>query len=166
MSPKQKVVVLRSMDEEDKQQTIKTNKNYKQGFYKIRHPEKYVGDVSKIVFRSSWEEQTCRFFDNNPNVLRWSSEEIAIPYVKPTDGKVHRYYPDYWVEYKDKAGQIIQEIIEVKPEDQVFIQRKKRLTEYDKLTYNINHAKWQAASAFCQKKGIKFRILTERSLFS
>ncbi len=138
---------------------------FKQGFYTLRNPEKYVGDPNKIFFRSSWEEHTNRFFDNNPNVVSWSSEEIHIPYIKPTDGKVHRYFPDYWVEYKDKAGNLIQEIIEVKPEDQVYIQRKKRLTEYDKVTYNINRAKWQAAAQFCKKKGIKFRILTERSIF-
>jgi hypothetical protein len=141
-------------------------KNFKQGFYTLRHPEKYVGDPNKVVFRSSWEEQTCSFFDNNPNVLRWSSEEIYIPYVKPTDGKVHRYYPDYWIEYKNNTGNIVQEIIEVKPEDQVFIQRKSRLTEWDKVTYNINRAKWKAAGEFCKKKGIKFRILTERSIFN
>ena len=140
-------------------------RNYKQGIYTLRHPEKYKGDPTKIIFRSSWEEQTCRFFDNNPNVLEWASEEVVIPYVKPTDGKVHRYFPDYWVKFKDRAGNIVEEIIEVKPEDQVFIQRKKRLTEYDKVTYNINRAKWQAAGEFCKKRGIKFRILTERSLF-
>ena len=140
--------------------------NFKQGRYTLKNPEKYVGDPNKVIFRSSWEEQTNRFFDNNPNVLRWSSEEIYIPYIKPTDGKVHRYFPDYWVEYKDKSGNILQEIIEVKPENHVFIQRKKRLSEYDKVTYNINRAKWQAAGEFCKKKGIKFRILTERSLFS
>jgi hypothetical protein len=141
-------------------------KNFKQGFYTLRHPEKYVGDPNKVVFRSSWEEQTCSFFDNNPNVLRWSSEEIYIPYIKPTDGKVHRYYPDYWIEYKNNTGNVVQEIIEVKPEDQVFIQRKSRLTEWDKVTYNINRAKWKAAGEFCKKKGIKFRILTERSIFN
>jgi hypothetical protein len=72
--------------------------NNNQGYFKPRHPEKYVGDVNKIRFMSSWELQADKFLDDNPNVLRWSSEEIVIPYVKPTDGKVHRYYPDYWVE--------------------------------------------------------------------
>jgi hypothetical protein len=141
------------------------SKSFKQGYYTLRHPEKYVGKPDNIVFRSSWEERTCQFFDNNPNVLRWSSEEFYIPYIKPTDGKIHRYFPDYWVEYKDRTGKIIQEVIEVKPSDQVFIQRKKRLTEYDKVTYNINRAKWLAASQFCKKRGIKFRILTEQSIF-
>jgi hypothetical protein len=29
----------------------------------------------------------------------------------------------------------------------------------------INHAKWAAAAAFCQKQGIKFRIVTEQDIF-
>ena len=138
---------------------------YKQGLFVPRNPEKYVGDVNKIVFRSSWEQKMCEFFDNNPNVLRWSSEEIAIPYIKPTDKRVHRYFPDYWVEYKHANGEIIQEMIEVKPHDQVNAGAKKRKTAYDKITYAINVAKWQSAAMFCEKHNIKFRIVTERQMF-
>lgn len=140
-------------------------KTFKQGVYNIRHPEKYVGDPSKIVFRSSWELEMNKFLDNNPNVLRWSSEEVAIPYVKPTTGRVHRYYPDYWIEYKDKHGNLIQELIEVKPMSQVDISKKKRKTDYEKITYAINIAKWTAAQQFCEKHNIKFSILTENQLF-
>ena len=138
---------------------------FKQGIYKPRHLEKYVGEAGNIVFRSSWELSMCRFFDNNPNILRWSSEEVFIPYRKPTDGQIHRYFPDFWVEYKDRNGTVIQEILEVKPNDQVNPHQKSRLTEYDKITYAINIAKWQAASIFCKQRGIKFRILTEREMF-
>lgn len=106
-----------------------------------------------------------QFLDNNPNILRWSSEEIYIPYIKPTDGKPHRYFPDYWVEYKNRDGNIVQEIIEVKPSNQVHINEKRRLTQYDKITYAINVCKWKAATEFCNKRGIKFRILTEKQMF-
>jgi hypothetical protein len=139
--------------------------SYKQGVYTPRNPDKYVGDPTKIVFRSSWELSMNQFLDNNPNILRWGSEEIAIPYVKPTTGRVHKYYPDYWIEFRDQEGNIKQEIIEVKPDSQVNVSKKKRLTEYDKLTYVINLAKWQAATDFCNKHGIKFRILTENQMF-
>ena len=37
------------------------------------------------------------YFDRNENVIEWSSEEIAIPYVSPWDNKIHRYYPDFLV---------------------------------------------------------------------
>ena len=74
-------------------------KRFEQGQYIPRNPHKYVGDIDKIRYMSSYELETHKFFDNNERVLRWSSEEIAIPYLKPTDGRVHKYYPDYWVEY-------------------------------------------------------------------
>jgi len=143
----------------------KKQQTYKQGRYKLRNPEKYVGDPEKVFFRSSWELHANQFFDNNPKVLRWASEEIKIPYLKPTDNRVHHYYPDYWIEYQNKNGDIIQEVIEVKPEDQVNINRKKRLSRYDQFTYAINVSKWKAATQFCEKHGMKFRILTEQQLF-
>ncbi len=139
---------------------------WKQGFYQLRNPNKYVGDCNKVVYRSSLELSMNRFLDNNHKILRWSSEEIYIPYIKPTDGKVHRYFPDYWVEYENRNGQIVQEILEVKPSNQVHPSEKKRLTEYDKITYAINISKWKAATEFCNKRGIKFRLLTEKQMFT
>ena len=143
---------------------------YVQGWYSINHPEKYVGDLSKVRYMSSWEYRTHSFLDNNPNILRWSSEEIAIPYVKPTDGKVHRYFPDYWLEYRNKKGQVLQEIWEVKPAAQT---RKPRATKrksaktkiYENVTYAVNIAKWAAAKQFCDKQCVAFRIMTEKDIF-
>lgn len=143
---------------------------FKQGWYTPKHPEKYVGDISKIRYMSSWELKTHQFLDNNPNILRWSSEEIAIPYMKPTDGKVHRYFPDYWVEYRNRCGETIHEIWEVKPASQT---RKPRNTKkknpktrlYEDVTYAINIAKWQAAKQFCDQHNVIFRILTEHDIY-
>ena len=118
-----------------------------------------------IVFRSSWELSMTQFLDNNPNILRWSSEEFYIPYLKPTDKKVHRYFPDYWIEYKDRTGKIVQEVLEVKPSTQVSPNLKRKQTTYEQITYAINIAKWQAATEFCKQRGIKFRILTEKQMF-
>ncbi|KKL19318.1 hypothetical protein LCGC14_2466650, partial [marine sediment metagenome] len=58
-------------------------KNWRQGVYEVRNPNKYVGDLKKVIFRSSWELYMNQFLDNNPNILRWSSEEFYIPYIKP-----------------------------------------------------------------------------------
>lgn len=143
---------------------------FKQGWYQLRHPEKYVGDITKIRYMSSWEFKTHEFLDNNPNILRWSSEEIAIPYLKPTDNRVHRYFPDYWVEYRNRHGQMVHEIWEVKPAAQTRKPRasKRKTTKtrlYEDLTYAVNTAKWQAAQQFCEKHGVIFRIMTERDIF-
>src|SRR5882672_1350116 len=93
-------------------------RRFVQGYYTLKNPLKYVGDPKKCIYRSSYELEMHNFLDNNTRVLHWSSEEIIIPYIKPTDGKMHRYFPDYWVEYVNKDGEILQEIIEVKPRSQ------------------------------------------------
>lgn len=141
--------------------------NFKQGIYTLRNPEKYLGDPNNVVYRSSWELNMHKFLDNNPNVIKWASEEIAIPYLKPTDKKIHRYFPDYYVEYKDRFDNICKEIIEVKPATQTKAPRKgnRKNILYEQLTYAINIAKWQAANEFCKKHGIKFKIVTENQLF-
>lgn len=141
-------------------------KNFRQGYYEVKNPHKYEGDTAKVRFMSSWEYETHTFMDCNERVLRWSSECIAIPYLKPTDGRVHRYYPDYWVEYVNRDGEIIQEIIEVKPLAQTKAPRKNhKHVLYEQLTLAVNLAKWSAAEAFCQANGMKFRIITEKSIF-
>ena len=37
------------------------------------------------------------FCDHNDSIIEWGSEEVIIPYRCPTDGRVHRYYPDFLV---------------------------------------------------------------------
>lgn len=151
--------------QEQSRQAQPRKKTYRQGLFRPKNPNKYIGNVNQIVYRSSWELRLHQFFDNNPNVLNWSSESIPIPYIKPTDGKVHRYFPDYWVKYRNTKGEVIQEIIEVKPSHQVDISKRKRLTMNEKITYKINLNKWKAASDFCKKNDMTFRILTENQLF-
>ncbi len=141
----------------------KSKTGWMQGTYTPRHPEKYVGKVDQIYYRSSWELSLNKFLDNNPNVLQWNSEEIAIPYRHPFKNKVANYYPDYWVKYKTKDGTIKTEIIEVKPKNQV--NRPKRGNKYDKMRWIVNMEKWKAAKMFCDHNNIDFRILTEQSLF-
>ena len=57
------------------------------------------------------------YCDKNKNVVRYSSEEIVIPYVSPRDNKVHRYFPDFYVELITDSG-IRKMIIEIKPDSQ------------------------------------------------
>lgn len=139
---------------------------FKQGYFQPRNPEKYVGDVTKIRFMSSWELSFQRFLDGNPNIIRWSSECIAIPYLKPTDGKIHRYYPDFWIEYINKDGEVLQEVLEIKPKSQAGGKAVGRMSLYEKAQYAINLAKWESCKRFCDQRGITFRILTEQELFN
>lgn len=140
--------------------------HYNQGNYTPKNPSKYVGDPAKITYRSSWELSVNRFLDNNVRVLKWGSEIVAIPYIKPTDGKMHKYYVDYWVEYIDNNGEIHQELIEVKPIEQTKMPTKNRKhILHEKLTYAVNCAKWEACKKWCDQRGMKFRIITAESIF-
>lgn len=140
---------------------------FNQGYYKPIHPEKYVGDITKIRFMSSWELSFDKFLDHNPNVLRWSAEPFSIPYLKPTTGRIHKYFPDYFVEYKNKSGELIKEILEIKPQKQTTRSktRNPKSKLYEDLTFAVNTAKWQAAQKWCDERGLKFKILTELSIF-
>lgn len=139
------------------------------GLYKAINPKKYKGNPTRIIYRSMWERKFMVFCDNNPNIIEWGSEEVIIPYRCPTDGKLHRYYPDFYIKIKDKQGNTKKYLIEVKPKKQVEgpEEKPKRKTaswKKEVLTYIKNRAKWEAAEDFCEDRQMKFLILTEDHL--
>ena len=133
-----------------------------------KNPKKYIGDVENIVARSSLEERYMRYFDNHPSIMKWSSEELIIPYRSPIDRKIHRYFPDFIVQTKTKTGKINIVVIEIKPKSQTTAptKGKKRQKTFlnEVITWETNRAKWQAAEEYCKKKGLVFQILTEHEI--
>ena len=147
---------------------LQKNKNYTQGIYKHKFPEKYKGSLP-CIFRSGLELKSFRYLDNNPNVISWGSESIIVPYISPKDGRMHRYFVDLIAKLKRKDGTTQILLIEVKPEKQTLppaeSKRKKQSTLiYEKVTYAVNLAKWQAAKAYADKKGMTFIIMNEKHL--
>ena len=128
-----------------------------------KNPHKYIGDVTKIIFRSSWELNALKFFDQSSAVLKYASEEIKIPYISPIDGKVHNYFPDFIIIYLDSTGAQKKEILEIKPLSQTILTDKS--SNHDILAIKINEAKWAAATIFATQRGWIFRIITELSIF-
>jgi hypothetical protein len=137
-------------------------KKFAQGIYEVANPQKYVGK-GKPKYRSGWEMMFFRFCDNNPSILQWASESITIPYRNPLTGKQTIYIPDIFMVYENKHGQKIAEIIEIKPSSQTSMTEAR--SSRDKAAVVLNHAKWQAATAYCNRMGLKFRIVTENELF-
>jgi hypothetical protein len=142
---------------------------YYQGLFRPDHPEKYVGDATKIQYRSSWELKFMRWADRHPDVIHWASEEIAIPYVSPIDKQVHRYFPDFLIRYRNKQGVFRSAIVEIKPlkhvkEPVIKKGMHKRRMIQEVATYAVNQAKWKAAQAYAQKAGMDFNVLTEQEL--
>jgi hypothetical protein len=138
------------------------------GKFRPKHPKKYRGDPTKIIYRSLWERNCMRYFDDNPNVLKWSSEEVIVPYKSPLDGRYHRYFPDFLIRIKNKQGQLETIMIEVKPYKETKEPKpQKRLTKnylYEVKTWSINKSKWEAAIEFCKDRRWKFMIITEKEL--
>jgi hypothetical protein len=136
--------------------------NFAQGVYRVNNPKKYVGQ-GQPRYRSGWEFSFFQFCDNNDAVTEWASEAISIKYRHPITGKITTYVPDVFMRYRTKNNKICTELIEIKPRKQSVVEG--RMTERDRIVVAINHAKWEAARAWCQRAGIVFRVLNEDSLF-
>jgi len=136
--------------------------------FKPSNPHKYQGNPNNIICRSSWERRFCMWCDTNESVIQWASEEFSIPYIKPTDGKVHRYYPDFLCKVKQQDGTIKNWIVEVKPKKQCSPPvQGKRVTKsyvYECTQYAVNEAKWKAAEEFALDNNAIFKIITEEEL--
>ena len=133
-----------------------------QGIYEVKNPAKYIGTKSP-KYRSGWELTFMMFCDNNDKILKWAIESIQIPYRNPLSGKQTIYIPDFFIVYQDKTGKQHAELIEIKPKKQTTLENK--MSAKDRATVAINHAKWQAAAAWCKRSGISFRVITETEMF-
>jgi hypothetical protein len=108
-----------------------------------------------------------KWLDSHPNVLWWSSEELAVPYKSPIDNKIHRYFPDFIAKMRLKDGKVMTYVIEVKPMAQTKMPIQKKKTKrflQEMATYAVNQEKWRAADIFCQEHGWKFLLVTEHEL--
>lgn len=139
------------------------------GLFKPINPKKYRGNPTRIIYRSMWEKKFMIFCDNTPSIVEWGSEEIIIPYRCPTDGRVHRYYPDFYIKVVNREGTYKKYIIEIKPKKQVEgpdrnPKRKTSAWKRDIMTFMKNKAKWSAAEEYCDDRRMSFMILTEDHL--
>jgi len=136
---------------------------FAKGKFTPKNPEKYVG-LKSPTYRSSWEWAFMNFCDNNPNVHRWASEAIKIPYRNPVNNRQTIYVPDFFIQYMDKNGRMLSELIEIKPQNQQIMEKVGR-NAARATAYVVNQAKWAAATSWCKNNGIKFRVLNETDIF-
>ena len=131
------------------------------GFYELKNPHKYLGVNRKLKYRSMWERNIMKWCDMEHNIVRWSYEQIIIPYKSPIDKRNHKYYPDFYIERSNEKG-IEKFLLEVKPQNQVINPAKKaKATIYEMKTYAVNEAKWIAALRYCKNRNLTFKIITE-----
>lgn len=143
---------------------IKTLKPKKHSFYKngVVDPKtckKYVESCKgePAIYRSGLELQFMTFCENNPQIKKWASEPLEIPYISRLDGKKHKYSPDFIVE--TTKGKIL--LVEIKPYNQTI-----KPSEFDNIwlkeQWIKNCDKWAAAKKYAEQHGIKFIIVTEK----
>jgi len=152
-------------------------KNVKQGWYQILNPQKFIKPVDEhmksyhdgyVNYKSSLELNAIKYADYNKHIVAWSLEPFNIKYVKPTDGKVHRYYVDLFLEFR--TGEKF--LVEIKPKSQTIPPKppksktSKSQANYQNamMTYHVNQAKWKAAEEFAKLNNMRFIILTEEEL--
>ena len=137
------------------------------GNFRPRNPQKYIGDHTKIIWRSTWERRVMTWLDEHDEVIAWGSEELVIPYVSPVDGKYHRYFPDMIAKMKNRQGKLQTFVIEIKPHKQTKepAPRKRKTRQYitEVATYAVNVAKWKAAEEYCLDRGWQFIKMTEEN---
>ena len=136
---------------------------FARGKFAFKNKEKYVG-LKTPTYRSSWEHAFMRLCDEHPNVYKWASESIKIPYRHPFTGKYTIYVPDFFVVYNDKKGKKHAEMIEVKPMSQITMEMAGKSMGKRKQVV-LNQAKWEAANAYAKLNRMRFRVVSEDQLF-
>lgn len=130
--------------------------------FKPDNPEKYTGNYP-IVARSSWELELMKVCDNHPDVIAWASEPVKIPYKNPTRERSQSIYiPDFLITTL-KNGEQKTTLYEVKPMHEALNEHTRN--DKDAVTKMKNDAKWSAAAAWCMRRGIDFKVLTEAQMF-
>lgn len=142
---------------------------YHQGKYKLKFPEKYEGDITNVVYRSSWELKFLIWCENTSNVIKFSSEELVIPYRCGTDNQIHRYFIDFKLKIRQRDDSIKIYIVEIKPMAQTMAPKYpgKRTKRYitEAMIFVKNQSKWKAASEYAKDRNWIFKIITEKDLF-
>lgn len=141
------------------------NSKYRQGYFIPKNKEKFIGD--KAIYRSGLELKFFRLCDESPNIVKWGSESIIVPYISPFDGKVHRYFVDNYIVMK--SGDTIKKyLIEIKPHKQTLPPntkyRKKQHLMYEQKQWVVNNAKWDSAREWAKKHGMEFKIITDKDI--
>jgi hypothetical protein len=138
------------------------------GKFKPKNPQKYKGDHTNIIWRSTWEAKFMHFLDTKDYVICWNSEEIIVPYKDPLKGHWRRYFVDFYAQIMDKDGKTKTYLIEIKPKYQTIEPIKKnRVTQKyinEVYTYAVNQTKWKYAEEYCKDRGWEFKIMTEDDL--
>lgn len=141
---------------------LKRNPKFKQGYYKPINPSKVLGR-DPIIYRSGIELKFFKFLDTNPNVIKWASEEIVVPYYDSVQRKQRKYHVDNYVEIME--GKTLKKyLIEIKDIKETKkpnpkSRKKKTTLVYEQVRWCNNNDKWTAANKFCKDHNMEFLLI-------
>lgn len=166
----------------NKKGRFNTGHKSKKGLYTPKNPEKYIGDLSDIMYMSSWELKFMIYCDHRSEILKWGSECFFVPYTMerkdPKTGAIkktnHKYYPDFYLEVIDPNSPegFKRLVVEVKPSSEVnepkppkkFSTKAMKNFEYAITAYQKNMYKWSKTKEYCSARGMEFMLVTEKHL--
>jgi hypothetical protein len=122
-----------------KNKKINKKPNFKEGYFLSRK-----NNNKSLHYRSGYELEVYKALEEIDEVLEYYVEPIKIGYL--FEGKKHTYNPDLVVIFYDNH----KEIWEIKPSNQTDLPK--------------NNAKWVACDNYCQTRGWKFVVITERGI--
>jgi len=73
------------------------------------------------------------------------------------------YIPDFLIQYRTRDNTVKTELIEIKPKKQSVLESKASVR--DRAIVAVNYAKWDAATKWCRRQGLTFRVITEDDIF-
>lgn len=97
-----------------------------------------------VAWESLLEKDFIKVLDFDPAIEKIQSQPIKIEYRYK--GKLHKYYPDFLAVTNEKYFVLY----EVKPED--------------KIDDEKNKIKFEVGKIYCEKKGWKFKVVTEKDI--
>lgn len=116
----------------------------KRGYHRGIYVSPLAGECK---FRSSWEHKYMLYLDSDTNIFSWSYEKLIIEYVaNRSSGKVRKYYPDFFIQFKD-GTKLVVEIKQSRKLEQLSVKKKSA-----------------AAVEWCKAHDATFKILTEIEL--
>jgi hypothetical protein len=104
---------------------------------------------NKIYYQSSYEKKFIEIIENDNNVVSFSKPDFSVLYLNPKDNKMHRYIPDFIVDYADGTKRLIEIKSNWQLEDSVVMSKARAARQY--------------CRNFC--KNLSYAIYTEDFLF-
>jgi hypothetical protein len=153
--------------------SLQKRSKYSQGLYVVKNPDKYMGDLRNVIFRSSYEQKLNIDLDTDSNVIRWCAEPpfLQIKYWDELKKKFRTYHLDYFV-VKMVNGVEMKLMIEVKPSKKLVKPLPPKVrTLLSMKSYQYRMAEWinihskrKACEELAKKMGWTYLFVTEKTI--